>query len=114
MNLGDEADFTDLYTILKANHQYGNQALKTVFAAYMNYEKGSGEFNIPGILLTDAVMFALGGSHLELGGDHMLCSEYFPNTRLQMSDALKTAVVRYYDFMTAIRIFFAMAGRRRR
>ena len=22
---GDEADFTDLYTILKANHQYGNQ-----------------------------------------------------------------------------------------
>lgn len=98
---GDEADFTDLYTILKANHQYGNQALKTVFAAYMNYEKGSGEFNMPGILLTDAVMFALGGSHLELGGDHMLCSEYFPNTRLQMSDALKTAVVRYYDFMTA-------------
>lgn len=98
---GDEADFTDLYTILKANHQYGNRNLKTVFAAYMNYEKSSGTFNTPGILLTDAVMFALGGSHLELGGDHMLCSEYFPNTRLQMSDALKTAIVRYYDFMTA-------------
>lgn len=98
---GDEADFTDLYTILKANHQYGNRSLKTVFAAYMNYEKSSGTFNTPGILLTDAVMFALGGSHLELGGDHMLCSEYFPNTRLQMSDALKTAIVRYYDFMTA-------------
>lgn len=98
---GDEPDFTDLYTILKANHQYSKQSLKTVFAAYMNYEKQSGDFNLPGILLTDAVMFALGGSHLELGGDHMLCSEYFPNNRLQMNDALKTAIVRYYDFMTA-------------
>lgn len=98
---GDEADFTDLYTILKANRQYSNRTLQTVFAAYMNYEKNSGTFNTPGILLTDAVMFALGGSHLELGGDHMLCSEYFPNTRLQISDALKTAIVRYYDFMTA-------------
>mgnify|MGYP002553346979 CR=1 FL=1 len=97
----DEADFTNLKAILYENGVYGNYQLNTVFAAYMNYEKGSGEFNMPGILLTDAVMFALGGSHLELGGDHMLCSEYFPNTRLQMSDALKTAVVRYYDFMTA-------------
>ncbi len=34
----------------------------------MNYNKADnrGEFNTPGILLTDAVMFALGGSHLEL------------------------------------------------
>ena len=47
----------------------------------MNYNKADnrGEFNTPGVLLTDAVMFALGGSHLELGGDHMLCKEYFPN-----------------------------------
>lgn len=100
---GDEADFKDLHTIIKANDQYGNHALKTVFAAYMNYDKagnGSGEFNTPGVLLTDAVMFALGGSHLELG-DHMLCREYFPNATLQMNDALKTAIIRYYDFMTA-------------
>lgn len=49
------------------------------FAAYMNYNKADnrGEFNTPGILLTDAVMFALGGSHLELGGDHMLCKSTF-------------------------------------
>lgn len=100
---GDEADFKDLHTIIKANDQYSNHTLKTVFAAYMNYDKagsGTGEFNMPGILLTDAVMFALGGSHLELG-DHMLCREYFPATALQMSDALKTAIIRYYDFMTA-------------
>lgn len=100
---GEEAGFKDLHTIIKANDQYGNHALKTVFAAYMNYDKAgrtTGEFNTPGVLLTDAVMFALGGSHLELG-DHMLCREYFPSTALQMSDALKTAIVRYYDFMTA-------------
>lgn len=99
---GDEADFKDLHTIIKANDQYSNHTLKTVFAAYMNYDKAgrtTGEFNTPGILLADAVMFALGGSHLELG-DHMLCREYFPSTALEMSDALRTAMVRYYDFMT--------------
>ena len=77
--------------------------MKTVFAAYMNYDKAgssTGEFNTPGVLLTDAVIFALGGSHLELG-DHMLCREYFPSTALQMNDVLKTAMIRYYDFMPA-------------
>lgn len=99
----DESEFKDLHTIIKANDQYSKHTLPTVFAAYMNYEKagrGSGEFNTPGVLLTDAVMFALGASHLELG-DHMLCREYFPNTALQMNDALKTAIIRYYDFLTA-------------
>ena len=46
-------------------------------------------------------MFALGGSHLELGGDHMLCKEYFPNDNLTMSEELKTAMVHYYDFLTS-------------
>lgn len=99
----DESDFKDLHTIIKANDQYGNHVLKTVFAAYMNYNKAgnsTGEFNTPGVLLADAVMFALGGSHLELG-DHMLCREYFPSTALQMNDVLRTAIIRYYDFMTA-------------
>ena len=46
------------------NGEYGDYQLNTVFAAYMNYNKADnrGEFNTPGILLTDAVMFALGGS----------------------------------------------------
>lgn len=99
----DESEFKDLHTIIKANDQYSKHTLPTVFAAYMNYEKagrGTGEFNTPGVLLTDAVMFALGASHLELG-DHMLCREYFPSTALQMNDALKTAIIRYYDFLTA-------------
>ena len=97
---GDEAAFSDLHSIIRANDQYSNFNLKTVFAAYMNYEKNSGDFNTHGVLLTNAVMFALGGSHLELG-DHMLCKEYFPNNSLSMTSTLKTAIVRYYDFMTA-------------
>lgn len=98
----DEASFKDLYTIIKANDQYSNYSLQTVFAAYMNYNIADkkGEFNIPGVLLTDAVIFALGGSHLELG-DHMLCKEYFPNENLNMSSSLRTQIIRYYDFMTA-------------
>ncbi len=97
----DEGNFNNLHSILKANDQYSQHTLQTVFAAYMNYGKGgsAGQFNTPGVLLTDAVMFALGGSHLELG-DHMLCREYFPNNSLQMPDDLKTAIVHYYDFLT--------------
>ena len=68
----------------------------------MNYRlaDNKGQFNTPGVLLTDAVMFALGGSHLELG-PHMLCKEYFPNNNLTMSEELKQAIVHYYDFLTA-------------
>lgn len=100
---GDEADFEDLHRIIKANDTYSSNSLRTVFAAYMNYDKAgstSGDFNTPGILMADAVMMALGGSHLELG-DHMLSREYFPATPLAMTEELRTAMIRYYDFMTA-------------
>ncbi len=77
--------------------------LQTVFAAYMNYglSGSEGYFNDAGVILTDAVMHAVGGSHLELGGDHMLGNEYFPNSNLKMKGTLKTAMIRYYDFITA-------------
>lgn len=99
---GDEAEFKDLKNVLYENHAYNSQ-LQTVFAAYMNYNVADkkGEFNTPGVLLADAVMFALGGSHLELGGDHMLCKEYFPNDNLTMSAELKQAMIHYYDFLTS-------------
>jgi dextranase len=66
----------------------------------MNYNvaDGLGYFNTPGVLLTDAVMFALGASHLELG-EHMLGKEYFPNSNLVMKPELKEALVHYYDFL---------------
>ena len=96
-----EKDYADLLTILENNRQYGGDSLNTVFAAYMNYNLDNTQFNLPGVLMADAVMFALGGSHLELGGDHMLCREYFPYSSLTMSDALRTRIVWYYDFLTA-------------
>ena len=97
----DEATFQDLYNILQTNDRNSADTLRTVFAAYMNYKLDNTEFNMPGVLLTDAVMFALGGSHLELGGDHMLCREYFPYSSVTMSSTLKTQITRYYDFLTA-------------
>lgn len=96
----EEDRFKDLYTIIKTNDMNSGHSLKTVFAAYMNYECSGREFNVPGVLMTDAVIFALGGAHLELG-DHMLCREYFPSQEVKMSSALRTMIVRYYDFMTA-------------
>ena len=101
-----EDQFANLFGIIQTNDKYSDHQHPTVFAAYINYDKadngGSGDrmVNTPGVLLADAAMFALGGSHLEMG-DHMLTREYFPAAPLAMSDELKTALVRYYDFQTA-------------
>lgn len=95
-----EEKFSDLRNIVKANDVYSGYTAKTIFAAYMNYKMDNCEFNTPGVLLTDAVMFALGGAHLELG-DHMLCREYFPYTGVRMSEGLREQIIRYYDFHTA-------------
>jgi dextranase len=95
----DEA-YNDLRTIIQNNDAWSNYTKKTVLAAYMNYNvaNNKGYFNTPGVLLADAVIFALGGSHLELG-DHMLCKEYFPNTNLQMKPDLQESIIHYYDFL---------------
>ncbi|MBE6250337.1 MAG: cycloisomaltooligosaccharide glucanotransferase [Bacteroidales bacterium] len=95
-----ENGFADLKRIIEDNDRYSDGAVRTVFAAYMNYDVGSGYFNTPGVLLADAVMFALGGSHLEMG-EHMLTTEYFPNNNMAMDKELESAIVVYYDFMTA-------------
>ena len=78
-----------------------NPALRSVLAAYMNYTTNGKNFNTPGIVMADAVMFALGGSHLELGGDHMLCREYFPYDGMKWHSQLEDWMTRYYDFLTA-------------
>lgn len=101
-----QASFSDLFQIIQDNDRESEHNLQTVFAAYINYDKadkgGSGDYlvNTPGALLTDAVMFAIGGSHLEMG-DHMLTREYFPAKPLAMTDELKKKLVHYYDFQTA-------------
>ncbi|WP_140487398.1 glycoside hydrolase family 66 protein [Flavobacterium sp. GSA192] len=94
--------YKSLADIIKSNNSLSNDQVNTVLAAYMNYDKANsaGFFNTPGVLFTDAVIFAFGGSHLELG-EHMLAKEYFPNNNLQMSGELKSRLLKYYDFMVA-------------
>lgn len=96
-----ESTFASLHDILAPNRAYSGGKLNQVYAAYMDYGHKKAEFNTPGVLLTDAVMFALGASHLELGDGHMLSSEYFPYSDVKMSDELKSKIVSYYDFLTA-------------
>ncbi len=107
-----ESKFSDLLTAKQANSAYSNQQLQTIFAAYMNYNKSSaaGTFNTAGVLLTDAVMFAIGAAHLELGDGHMLCHEYFPNGNLKMSQELQAAIVCYYDFLVAYETWLRGGG----
>jgi dextranase len=94
--------YNDLANLIKQNNTYSNNTKNTVLAAYMNYDMANskGYFNTPSVLMTNAVIFAFGGSHLELG-EHMLAKEYFPNDNLAMKDDLKKALVSYYDFLVA-------------
>ncbi|GAC1313722.1 MAG: glycoside hydrolase family 66 protein [Mucilaginibacter sp.] len=93
--------FSDLGSIIQSNDALGGGSKKSILAAYMDYNLAGnpGYFSTPGVVLTDAVIFAFGGAHLELG-EHMLGKEYFPNANLVMPDELKKAMVSYYDFLT--------------
>lgn len=94
--------FEQLAQIILDNNTYSNNTKNTVLAAYINYAKSnsSGYMNTPGVLLANAVIFAFGGSHIELG-EHYLANEYFPNSNLQMKSELKLDLVHYYDFLVA-------------
>jgi dextranase len=74
-----------------------------VLAAYMNRGKSgsSGVFNTPAVLLTDAVIFGNGASHIELG-EHMLCNEYFPNSNLSVSADLQNRLLGFYDSYVSV------------
>lgn len=94
--------FEALAQVITDNYSFSNNTKSTVLAAYMNYAKSNnaGFVNMPGVLLTNAVIFSFGGAHLELG-EHYLANEYFPNSNLQMKAELKKALVSYYDFLVA-------------
>ena len=92
--------FSNIKNVIDQNLSL-NPSLRTVLAAYMNYAADNKNFNTPGVVMADAVMFALGGSHLELGGDHMLCREYFPYDGMKWHSQLEDWMTRYYDFLTA-------------
>ncbi|KUP06614.1 hypothetical protein Q75_07420 [Bacillus coahuilensis p1.1.43] len=94
--------YLDLNEIIQENMEYSNGSLSTVLAAYMNYEHSNetGNFNTSGILLTNSVIFASGGAHLELG-EHMLSKEYFPHNKLDTTKELNKQLIAYYDFLVA-------------
>ncbi|SFU56387.1 dextranase [Pustulibacterium marinum] len=92
--------YADLAQIIVDNYESSDEQLNTVLAAYMNYDMESGSFNTPAVLLTDAVIFAFGGAHLELG-EHMLSREYFPYNNLQVEAELSSGLQEYYDFLVA-------------
>lgn len=77
----------------------GNKGIS--IAAYMDYKKEGGAFNMAGILLTDATLMSAGASHLELGDTGMLKSEYYPGDSLRISDKLEAALRNYYSFSVA-------------
>ena len=71
-----------------------------VLAAYMDTDLTSGNFSAPGVLLTDAAIFASGGTHLELGdGGFMLSTPYFPNENVSLSTSLANTLTNYYNFI---------------
>lgn len=98
--------YTDIKNILEQNQTLSKEnnlsSTSSVLAAYMNYDHANleGTFNEAGVLLMDAVVFANGGAHIEIG-EHMLSKEYFPNDSLKMSRSLKEKLIHYYDFLTA-------------
>lgn len=98
---GPNETYESLRKIIADNFETSN-GKSTILAAYMNYDKSSskGYFNTHAVLLADAVIFAFGGAHLELG-EHMLSNEYFPNNNLMMQDDLAIAITKYYDFLVA-------------
>lgn len=99
---GNHPGYQNLKDVIVENSKYSENRLNTVLAAYMNYHLSDspGKFNTPGILLTDAVIFASGGSHLELG-ENMLAKEYFPHKNLSLSPDLEEQLIHYYDFLVA-------------
>jgi dextranase len=103
-------EYKDLARIIRDNYHFSN-GKSTILAAYLNYNKASSEgpFNTPGVLLADAVIFAFGGAHIELG-EHMLGKEYFPNNNLSMDSTLQSSLVNYYDFMTAYENLLRVGG----
>jgi dextranase len=110
---GSEESYWDMERMVREHAEVDGRGTASVFAAYMDYNRrdnGGEYFNTPGILLTDATMFAVGGSHLELGDGHMLCAEYFPNSNLRMSDELISSLTKYYDFMTAYENYLRDGG----
>lgn len=95
--------YEQLKSAVDSGRNLSKGSKSTVLAAYMNYGKADrpGTFNTPSVLLTNAVIFASGGSHIELGDTGMLGKEYFPNDNLKMTEELERSLLDYYHFLVA-------------
>lgn len=94
--------YYELANIIGTNFNKTGGTKNTIVAAYINRGLSGefGYFNKPAVLLADAVIFAFGGAHIELG-EHLLGNEYFPNNNLNMTPELKEKLTNYYDFAVA-------------
>ncbi|MFH0953286.1 MAG: glycoside hydrolase family 66 protein [Verrucomicrobiota bacterium] len=106
------ATYGKLKGIVEANWKASAGTKNTVLAAYMNSALAGqpGWFNTPSVLMADAVLFAAGGAHLELGDLGMLAKEYFPNDHLKVSAELADRLGDYYDFLVAYQNWLRDAG----
>lgn len=103
----DRPSYNDLRKLiikLTTSRDSNNKKKGVIIAGYMDYEysktHAGGYFNDYGVIMTDLVIMSLGAAHLEMG-EHMLSSEYFPNSNLNMSDNLKEWIVKINDFSVA-------------
>ncbi len=104
----DQRTYQQLQQVINDAHVWsGGKAV--VLAAYMDRAasnrlaaKKPGRFNPPGVLLTDAAIFASGATHIELGdNERLLGNEYFPNASLVAGKILLATLKRWYTFQTA-------------
>ena len=83
--------FDDLHRLIVQAQKVGH-GKAVVLAAYINPQ------HVHNILLADAVIFASGGGHIELGeANTILADAYFPNHG-SVNEQLTIALQRYYDF----------------
>lgn len=99
--LSDHGTYRSLKSCIDEDLRLTDGQKSSVIAAYMNYDVSGFAFNEHAVKLTDAVIMASGGAHLELGDTGMLSSEYFPNEKMYMNTTLKRDLRTYYSFMTA-------------
>lgn len=95
--------YADLKQIIDDNRTWSG-GKGSVLAAYLNstHAESGGTFNLPGVLTTNAVVFAAGGAHNELGDiQHMLNGPYYPNANLDVGADLRAALLDYYNFLVA-------------
>lgn len=104
-----QVTYADLRRAIESAARDSGGRLATIVAAYpdssaaADFSDGEpGTFGAAGVRLLDAVIFASGGDHIELGDQaQMLSGPYFPSTAMAMSGSLAAAMLAEANFVTA-------------